>query len=152
MTCFSALKTNRSRLNRIQTTTYLADPEEARPTWKNHLIVNSETLGLQIWRKKVNYDNFKIVTNSINQMFNPNAFFSLLWGATWYYNTIYILLTYFASFIGYSDEILEVISNLHVQVHKFGSKKDKFVGKSFKKLNSAEFIEVFFPKSDQGLL
>ena len=75
MTCFSALKTNRSRLNRIKSTTYLSDPEEARQTWKNHLIVNSETLGLQIWRKKVNYDKLKIVTNSINQIFNPNAFF-----------------------------------------------------------------------------
>ena len=36
---------------------------------------------------------------------------------------IYILLTYFASFIGYEDDILEVISNLHVQGAKLGGKK-----------------------------
>ena len=44
--------------------------------------------------------------------------------------TIYIIFTYFASFIGYEDDILEVISNLHIQVAKFGGKKDKFGGKS----------------------
>ena len=43
-------------------------------------------------------------------MFNPNAFFSILRGATWYYNGIYILFKYFASFMGYEDDILEVIS------------------------------------------
>ena len=47
-------------------------------------------------------------------------FLSLLRGATSYYNAIYILLTYFASFIGYADDIIEVISNLHVQEAKFG--------------------------------
>ena len=53
---------------------------------------------------------------SVNKIFNPNAFFlSFLRGATRYYNAICILFTYFASFIGYEDDILEVISNLHVQ-------------------------------------
>ena len=46
----------------------------------------------------------------------------------------------FASFTGYKDDILEVISNLHVQESKFGRKIYKFGEKSFKKLNSAEFI------------
>ena len=46
----------------------------------------------------------------------------------------------FASFTGYKDDILEVISNLHVQEYKFGRKIYKFGKKSFKKLNSAEFM------------
>ena len=60
-------------------------------------------------------------------------FFSLLRGAIWYYNAIYILFKYFSSFIGYEDDILEVISNLHVQGAKFGGKKDKSGGKSLKR-------------------
>ena len=58
-------------------------------------------------------------------------FFSLLRGATWYYNAIYILLPFFASFIDCEDDILEVISNLHVQGAKFVEKKGKFVGEYF---------------------
>ena len=70
--------------------------------------------------------------NRVNQIFNPcSFFFFLLTGATWYYNAIYIVLTYFASFTGYSDGIFEVISNLHVQGSKFGGKLYKFGGKSF---------------------
>ena len=66
--------------------------------------------------------------------------------AIWYYNVSYILFTYVASFIGYEDDILEVISNLYVLGAKFGGEKDKFSGKSFKKLNSAEFMELVFSK------
>ena len=87
--------------------------------------------------------------NSVNQIFNPNAlFFSLLRDATLYYTAIYILFTYFASFIGYEDDIIEVISNFHIQGVKFGGKKNKFGRKSFKKLNFAEFMEFIFSKSD----
>ena len=83
----------------------------------------------------------------MNLIFNPNAFFSLLRDATWYYNAIYILFIYFASCIGYEDDILEVIYNLQVQGAKLGRKKDTFGGNSFKKLNSAELIEFIFSKS-----
>ena len=58
-----------------------------------------------------------------------------------------IVFTYFASFKGYEDEILEIISNLHVRESKFGGKINKFGGKSLKKLNSAEFMELVFSKS-----
>ena len=58
-------------------------------------------------------------------------FFSFLKGNTWFYTAIYILFTYFASFIGYEDELLEVISNLQVQGAKFGGKMVKYGGKSF---------------------
>ena len=34
---------------------------------------------------------------------------------TWYYHAIYIVLTYSALFTGYEDDILEVISNLHIK-------------------------------------
>ena len=51
-------------------------------------------------------------------------------------NAIYILFTYFASFIGCEDDFLEVA--------QFGRKKDKFDGESFKKLNTAEFMEYEF--------
>ena len=82
--------------------------------------------------------------NSVNNMFILNAlFFSLLRGATWYNNAIYLLFTYSVPFIGYEDDILEVISNLHVQGAKCGKKKN-FDGKSFKKLNSVEFMEFVF--------
>ena len=81
-------------------------------------------------------------------MINPNEFFFfILTGATWCYHAIYIVFTYFASFTGYKDDILKVISNLQVQESKFGGKIYKFGGKSFKKLNSAEFMELVFSKS-----
>ena len=66
--------------------------------------------------------NSKLQQNSVNPIFNPNVFFSLLRGDTWHYNAIYILFTYFASFIGYEDDIIEVISNLHDKEAKFGGK------------------------------
>ena len=95
--------------------------------------MNSEILEMHIWRKKrVNYNKFEIATNCVNQIFNLKAFFFfLLTGATWYYHTIYLVFTYFASFTDYEDDIFEVISNLHVQRPKFGGKIYKFGGKSF---------------------
>ena len=57
------------------------------------------------------------------------------------------IFTYFASYIGYEDNIHEGNSNLHVQEAKFDGKKDKFGGKSFKELNSLEFMEFVFSKS-----
>ena len=58
------------------------------------------------------------------------------------------LFTYFASFIGYEDYILEVISNLHNQRAQFGGgKKNKFGGNSIFKMNSTEFMEFVFSKS-----
>ena len=63
---------------------------------------------------------------------------SLLIGARWYFNTFYILFTYFVLFVaynvGYEDDICEIISNLQVQGAKFGRKK--------------EFMEFVFSKSD----
>ena len=92
--------------------------------------------------------NFKLRQDSVNQLFNPNALFLfLLTGATWYYHAIYIVLTYFASLPVYEDDILEVISNLHVKESKFGGKICKFGKKTFKKLNSAEFMEFVFSMS-----
>ena len=117
---------------------------------KNHFFVNSEILGLQIWRKKnpVNYDKLELWQNSVNQIFNPHAFlFFLLTGATWYYHAIYLVFTYVLSFTGCEYDIFEVISNLHRQGYNFGGKFDKFSGKPFRKLNSAEFMEFIFSKS-----
>ena len=55
----------------------------------------------------------------------------------------YILFTYFASFIGYEDEILDVISYLRVHGAKFGGKKDIFGGKSFKSwIHGVRFFQV----------
>ena len=74
--------------------------------------------------KRVNLNKFDTKQNSKNQIFNPHAFFFfLLTGALWYYHAIYIVFTYFASFLGYEDDILKVISNLHVQGSKFGERK-----------------------------
>ena len=58
-------------------------------------------------------------------------FFFLLTGASLYYYDIYILFTYFASFTGYEDGVLEVISSLHIKESKYGRKIYKFCGKSF---------------------
>ena len=78
-----------------------------------------------------------------DQIINLNAFFFfLLTGASWYYHTIYLVFTYFASFTDYEDDIFEGISNLHVQGSKLGGKINKFDRKSFKKLNSTEFTEL----------
>ena len=66
--------------------------------------------------------NFKLQQNSVNKILNQYAFFSLLRCVTWYNNAIYILFTYFASFIGFEDDIVEGISNLNVQKAKFGGK------------------------------
>ena len=57
-----------------------------------------------------------------------------------------IVLKQFASFTGYEDEILEIISNSHVQESKVGGNIYKFGGKSKKKMNSAEFMEFVFSK------
>ena len=62
-----------------------------------------------------------------------------------------MVFTYFASFTGYEEYICEVISNFHVEGSKFGAKFDKFSGKSFKLLNSAEFMEFVFSKSAEML-
>ena len=43
-------------------------------------------------------------------------------------NQIFYQIAYFASFIGYKTDILEVISNLHVEGAKFGGKKVKSGG------------------------
>ena len=59
--------------------------------------------------------------------------------ATWYYHTICIVFTYFASFTGYEYDIFEVISKLKVQGSKFG-------GKSFKKNSTPRSSwSSFFP-------
>ena len=66
---------------------------------------------------------FEIATNCLNQIFNLNTFFFFLFtGATWYYHTICLVITYFASFTDYADDIFEVISNWHIQGSKFGGK------------------------------
>ena len=91
----------------------------------------------------------KLRQNSVNNIFNPCAFFFfLLTGTAWYYHAINMVFTYFASFTGYEDDISEVISNLHDQGSKFGGKFYKMGGKYFQKLNSAEFMEFVFSKSE----
>ena len=65
---------------------------------------------------------------------------------------ITMLFTYFAPFICYEDDILEVISNLHIQGTNFGGKKDQFGRISFKKLNSTEFPEIFIQILDNIFL
>ena len=113
---------------------------------------------LKFWRctfdrkKRVNYDKFEIATNCVNQKFKLNAFFVfILTGPTWYYTTIYLVITYFASFTDYLDDIFEVISNLHVHGNKFGVKINKFGGKSilkkYLKKYSTEFMEFVFSRS-----
>ena len=63
---------------------------------------------LQFWecrfgvKKCVNYNKFEIATNSVNQIFNLNAF--LL--------TIYLVFTYFALCIDYEEDILFTLSKL----------------------------------------
>ena len=46
---------------------------------KKLFFVNSEILRIQIWQKKkvLLTTNWKLQQNSINQIFNPNDFFSL---------------------------------------------------------------------------
>ena len=87
----------------------------------------------------------KLQQDGVNQIFDPNAFFSSFLQVL---HDITMLFTYFASFTGYEDDISKVVSSLHVQESKFGGKIYKFGGKSFKKLNSAEFMEFVFSKSD----
>ena len=73
-------------------------------------------------------------------------FFSLLRGAKWYYKAIYL-----ASFTGYEDDILEVISNLHIEGAKFGGKKDKFGGNLLKNWTLRSSWSPFFPSLIQCL-
>ena len=60
--------------------------------------MNSKILGIQIWRKKMRK----------------------------YYHAIYIVLTYFASFTGFEDDIFEVFSYLPNEGSKTGGKMDQF--------------------------
>ena len=47
--------------------------------------------------------------NSVNQIFNPCSFFFFFFtGATWYYHAVYSVFTYFASFTGYTNDILKL--------------------------------------------
>ena len=73
-------------------------------------------------------------------LFRIYILFFLLTSVAWYYHTIYLEFTYFASFTDYEGDISEIISNLHIQGSKFGGKIYKFAEKSFKKLNSEEFM------------
>ena len=93
--------------------------------------------------------NLRLQQNSVNQIFNPCAFFYFfLTCAIWKYHAIYKVFTYFASLTGYENDIFEVISYLPVQGSKFDGKCEKLGGKSFFKLNSTEFIEFVFSKSE----
>ena len=100
---------------------------------KKHFFVNSETFGIHNWQKKrASYDNFGITSNWINQISNLNAlFFLLLTMATWYYHTIYLVFTYFASFTDNEYDIFKDVSNLHVQGSRLNGKIYKFDKKSF---------------------
>ena len=68
------------------------------------------------------------------------------------HDIIYLVFKYFALFTDYEDDYFEVISNLHVQGSKVGGKINKFGGRSFKKLNSTEFMEFVFSRSAVKLL
>ena len=84
--------------------------------------------------------------DSLDQIFNPNAFFLfLLKCGTWYYHATHIVFTYFASFTGYEDKILEVSSNLHIQESKFGGKIHKYGEKYFKSWTLWSSWSLFFP-------
>ena len=90
--------------------------------------------------------NLKSQENSVKQIFNRNAFFSFLSGATKYYNAIYILFTHFVSFIGYEDVIHEVIYNLHVQGAKFSEKRtylaENILKVEFCRVHGVNFFQV----------
>ena len=79
--------------------------------------------------------NFKLCQSGVNQIIQLNLFF-ISTGATWYYNAIYKAFSYFELFTDYEDDILKVISNLHIQLKMWGSKFDwniyNFWGKSLK--------------------
>ena len=74
-----------------------------------------------------------------------HSIFFLLTGASYYYHAIHIVLTYFASFTGYDDDIFKVLSSLKAQGSKLGRKFDKF-GEFIliRILNSAELMEFVF--------
>ena len=99
---------------------------------KKHFFVNSETLGIQIWRKNSVKDKKNLIRqNSVDQIINTNAFFLP------YFHAICVVFTYLTSFTGYTDDIFRVISYLYVQGPKIGRKMEQSGGKSKKKLNSA---------------
>ena len=103
----------------------------------NDFFVTSENLGIRIWRKRcVNYDKIEIAQDCVNQIFNPNAFFFILY--------IYLHILHH---LQAKKMIFKVISNLHVQRCKLYGKIVKFGGKSFKKFNSEEFMDFVFSKS-----
>ena len=114
---------------------------------KSNFFANSEILGMNIGQKKgVNYDKFEIATNCVKQTFNLNAFsFFLFTGATWYYHTICLVITYFASFTDYEDDIFQVISNWHVQRSKFGQKIKNLAANLKKKWTPQSLWSLFFP-------
>ena len=116
---------------------------------KNHFCVNSEILELQIWRKKrVNYDKFEFVKKLRKWNILPMCILFLPFDRCYmilpcYLQSIYIICIIYRLSIWF----FKVDSNLHVQGSKFGGKFDKFGGKPFKKLSSAEFTEVVFSMS-----
>ena len=61
---------------------------------------------------------------------------------------ITMLFTYFASFIKYEDDILEVISNLHIQGAKLGGKRTNLAENLLKVELCGVHGVCFFPKSE----
>ena len=100
---------------------------------KKTFFVNSEIFGFSFGKKNMWITtNLKSRQNSVNQIFNPNAFFFFfLTEAIWYDHAIYRVLKYFLSFTGYEDDIFEVISNSYDQEFKFGGYIYKFGGLLF---------------------
>ena len=83
--------------------------------------------------------------DSLNQIFNLNAFFFfLLTGATWYYHAVYIVVTYFASFTGFEDNILEVISYLQVLEPKIGGNITSFADNLTPRISWSSFCPSLF--------
>ena len=111
---------------------------------KKHLFVNSKILGFRFGGEKNPWitKNLKLWQNSVNQIFNPNAFFFFfLTVAICYYYDIYIVLKYFASFTGNKVTFLKLF------IIQRWQKYLQIWQKIQKKLNCAEAMEFVFSKS-----
>ena len=60
--------------------TFFSPSNEPSIDKEKNIFCNFWMLGIQIWRKKcINYNYLKLRKNSIDQIFNPHAFFSSFW-------------------------------------------------------------------------
>ena len=119
-------------------------------TWKEKKLWTLKFWEYRFGRKKaLMTTNLKSQQNRVNQIFNPNAFFFFLLTGylKGYYHAIYIVFTYYTSFAGYEDDILELFLICTFKDPKLAGKWTNLAENPKKNLTPQSSWSLFFSKS-----